>query len=108
VTAAASALEGVARLAFDFDALVLEGKEHPIGTSPIEIAAADRRNSDVVMMGTGLGSAIAAGIVAAKKRAVIGSTPARGTGILLTNKGREVELGAGTRLTVEVTREMRL
>jgi hypothetical protein len=107
VTAAASAREGVARLAFDFDALVLQGREHSIGTSPVGIGAADRQ-SDAVMIGSGFGAAIAAGIAAAKSRAVIGSPLGRGTGILLTNTGREVELGAGTRVTVELTRETSL
>lgn len=38
--------------------------------------------------------------------AIIGG--ATGTGVVLTNKGKEVELGTGARVTVKLTRETRL
>jgi len=43
VTAAVASgrVKGLARLAFDFDTLVLKGKEHSVGTWPLDITAAN-------------------------------------------------------------------
>jgi len=104
-------VKGLARLAFDFDTLVLKGKEHSIGTRPVDITAANSHKRDGVIAGIGVGAgAIVGGIVDGKKGAGIGALigGATGTGVVLTNKGKEVELGSGTRVTVRLTRETRL
>jgi len=102
-------VKGLARLAFD--TLVLKGKEHSIGTKPVDITAANSHKRDAVIIGIGVGAgAIVGGIVDGKKGAGIGGLigGATGTGLVLTNKGKEVELGTGTRVTVRLTRETRL
>lgn len=104
-------VKGLARLAFDFDTLVLKGKEHAIGTRPLDITAANSHKRDAVIIGIGAGAgAIVGGIVDGKKGAGIGALigGATGTGVVLTNRGKEVELGTGTRVTVRLTRETRL
>jgi len=100
-----------ARLAFDFDTLVIEGKDHSIGTGPIDITAGDTHNKDAATIGIGAGAgAIVGAIVDGKKGAAIGGLigGATGTGVVLTNTGKEVRLGTGTRVTVRLTRETRL
>jgi hypothetical protein len=100
-----------ARLAFEFDTLVLGGKEHPIGTRPIDIVAGDTHNKDAATIGIGAGAGAIVGAIAnggkgAGVGALIGG--AAGTGVVLTNKGKEVELGTGSHVTVRLTRETRL
>ena len=100
-----------ARLAFDFDTLVLEGKEHSIGTGTVDITAGDTHKKDAATIGIGAGAgAIVGAIVDGKKGAGIGALigGATGTGVVLTNTGKEVELGAGTHVTVKLTRQARL
>jgi len=100
-----------ARLAFDFDTLVLEGKEYSIGTGPVDITAGSTHNKDAATIGIGAGAgAIVGAIVDGKKGAGIGALigGATGTGVVLTNTGKEVALGTGTRVTVRLTREARL
>jgi len=100
-----------ARLAFDFDTLVLEGKEHSIETRPLDITAGDTHNKDAATIGIGAGAGAVIGAIAdGRKGAAIGSLigGAAGTGVVLTNTGKEVRLGSGSRVTVRLTREARL
>ena len=100
-----------ARLAFDFDTLVLGGKEHPIGTRPVDITARDTHKKDAATIGIGAGAGAIIGAIAdGGKGAAIGTLigGAAGTGVVLTNTGKEVELGTGSRVTVRLTRETRL
>lgn len=104
-------VKGDAHLAFDFDTLVLAGKEHLIATRPVDITAPDRHKKDAAIIGIGAaGGGILGGILGGKKGAGIGVLigGATGTGVVLTTKGKEVELGTGTRVTVKLTREARL
>ena len=104
-------VKGDARLAFDFDTLVLKGKEHPIGTRPVDITAANSHKRDAVIIGGGAGAgAIIGAIAKGGKGAAIGGLigGATGTGVVLVTKGKEVALGTGTRVTVRLTRETRL
>ena len=98
-----------ARLAFDFDTLVLQGKEHSIGTRAVDVTAGDTHKKDAASIGIGAGAIVGA-IVDGKKGAGIGALigGAAGTGVVLTNTGKEIELGSGTRVTVKLTRETRL
>lgn len=100
-----------ARLAFDFDTLVLNGKEHAIGTRAIDITAGDTHKKDAVTIGIGAGAgAIVGAIAKGGKGAAIGTLigGAAGTGVVLANTGKEVELAAGSRMTVRLTNEARL
>jgi len=100
-----------ARLAFDFDTLVLEGREYSIGAGPLDITAGDTHNKDAATIGIGAGAgALIGAIVDGGKGAGIGALigGATGTGVMLTNTGKEVELGTGSRVTVRLTRETRL
>jgi hypothetical protein len=100
-----------ARLAFDFDTLVLHGKEHAIGTRAIDITAGDTHKKDAVTIGIGAGAgAIVGAIAKGGKGAAVGTLigGAAGTGVVLANTGKEVELGAGSRVTVRLTNEARL
>ena len=100
-----------ARLAFDFDTLVLHGKEHAIGTRAIDITAGDTHKKDAVTIGIGAGAgAIVGAIAKGGKGAAIGTLigGAAGTGVVLANTGKEVELAAGSRMTVKLTNEARL
>jgi hypothetical protein len=100
-----------AHLAFDFDTLVLEGKEHSIGTRPIDITAGSTHKKDAVTIGIGTGAgALLGAVIHGKKGAGIGALigGATGTGVVLTDTGKEVRLGTGSRVTVKLTREARL
>jgi hypothetical protein len=104
-------VKGDARLAFDFDTLVLKGKEYSIGTRPVDITAANSHKRDAAIIGGGAGAgAIIGAIAKGGKGAAIGAAigGATGTGVVLTTKGKEVELGTGTSVTVRLTRETRL
>jgi hypothetical protein len=100
-----------ARLAFDFDTLLLDGKEHAIGTGPVDITAGDTHKKDAATIGIGAGAGAIIGAIAnGGKGAAIGTLigGTAGTGVVLTNTGKEVALGTGTRVTVRLTRETRL
>jgi hypothetical protein len=45
-----------ARLAFDFEMLVLEGREYSIGTGPLDITAGSTRKKDAATIGIGAGA----------------------------------------------------
>ena len=100
-----------ARLAFDFDTLVVDGKEHSIGTRPVDLTAGDTHNRDAATIGIGAGAgAIVGAVVDGKKGAGIGALigGAAGTGVVLTDTGKEITLGTGSRVNVRLTREARL
>ena len=100
-----------ARLAFDFDTLILKGKEHSIATRAVDITAGDTHKKDAVIIGVGAGAgAIIGAIAEGGKGAAIGTLigGAAGTGVVLVNTGKEVELGNGARVTVRLTQEARL
>jgi hypothetical protein len=104
-------VKGLARLAFDFDTLVFKGKKHAIGTKPVDITAGTGHKRDAEIIGGGAGAGAIIGAIAnGGKGAAIGAIigGATGTGVVLTNKGKEVELGTGTLYTVRLTREARL
>jgi len=73
-----------AHLAFDFDTLVLKGEEHSIGTKAVDITAGDNHKKDAATIGIGAGAGAVVGAIVDGKK------------------------GAGTRVTVKLTRETRL
>ncbi len=104
-------VKGRARLAFDFDKVVLKGKELAVETRTVDITAPDNHKRDAGIIGGGTGAgAIIGAIAGGKKGAVIGAAvgAGAGTGVVLTTAGDEVEVPAGSRLSVKLTREARL
>jgi hypothetical protein len=100
-----------ARLGFEFDTLVLEGKEYPIGTRPVGITARSTHKKDAATIGIGAGAGALIGAIAnGGKGAGIGALigGAAGTGVVLADTGKEVVMGSGTRVTVRLIREARL
>ena len=85
-----------ARLAFAFDTLVLDGEEHAIGTRAIDITAGDTHKKDAATIGIGAGAGAIVGAIAnGGKGAAIGTLigGAAGTGVVLTNTGKQVAAG---------------
>jgi hypothetical protein len=112
VTAATSGgrVKGKARLAVLFDELVVRGREHPIDAG-IDLTAEGAKKRDAALIGGGAGAgAIIGGIAGGKKGAAIGAVVGGGAGggaVLLT-KGNQVQIPAGTRLTLKLKRTARL
>jgi hypothetical protein len=104
-------VKGEARLAFDFDRLLLKGKEHPIETRAIDITADNTHKRDAEILGGGtLGGAIIGALAGGRKGAGIGALIGAGAGggVVLTNKGREVNIPSGAQLGIKLIREARL
>jgi hypothetical protein len=113
VTAAAPSgkVKGLARLAFDFDTVRLKGEEHAVETRTVDITAPKTRKKDAAIIGGGAGAgALIGAIVDGKKGAGVGALVggAAGTGVVLTTTGKEVQIPAGSSLSVRVTKEARL
>lgn len=103
--------KGLARLAFDFDRLLLKGKEYPIEARAIDITADNTHKRDAEIIGAGtVGGTIIGALAKGKKGAGIGALIGGGAagGVVLTNKGKEVKIPAGAQLGVKITREARL
>ena len=104
-------VKGLARLAFDFDRIVVKGKTHAIATRAIDITADNTHKRDAAIIGGGtVGGVIIGALTGGKKGAGIGALigAAAGTGVVLTNEGHEVEIPSGAQLGVKVTHEARL
>jgi hypothetical protein len=100
-----------ARLAVDFDTLVVGGKEHSIGTRQVDITAHDTHKKDALIVGGGAGAgALIGALTRGGKGAGIGALigGAAGTGVVLVDTGKEVELGPGAHVTVTLAREAHL
>jgi type IV secretory pathway VirB10-like protein len=102
---AAGRVKGRARLAVDFDRIVVRGEEHRLDTTAIDVQGPDSHGRDAAIIGgSTVGGAIVGGILGggkgAKKGAVIGAVG--GTGAVLATKGHDVEIPSGSRWTVRV------
>jgi hypothetical protein len=93
-------VKGRASVGFRFDRLTLGSESHKMQTAKVTREAAADTKSDVKKgaVGTGLG-AVVGGVVGGGKGAAIGAV-AGGAGTVLATKGSEVELPAGTVITV--------
>jgi hypothetical protein len=93
-------VKGRASIAFRFDRLVVNGESYRIQTARVMREAARDTGGDVKKgaIGGGIG-AVVGGIVGGGKGAAIGAA-AGGTGTVLATKGKEVQLAAGTVVTV--------
>lgn len=104
-------VKGRARLALVFDSVVVKGKAYPIEATGIDITAKPSKKKDAAMIGGGAGAgAIIGAIAGGKKGAAIGAAvgAGAGTGVVLTTRGKEVELAAGQALSVTLTAPARL
>jgi hypothetical protein len=104
-------VKGRARLAFDFDSIVVGGREQAIEARAVDITAPDSHKRDAAIIGGGAGAGALIGAIADGKHgagigALIGA--GAGTGIVLTNTGKEVLVPAGATVSVELTQATRI
>jgi hypothetical protein len=101
-------VKGLASVAFRFNRLVVRGETHEIRTARIRREAAAKRSDDVKKgaIGAGVG-AVVGGIIGGGKGAAIGAG-AGGTGAVLTTRGTEVRLPAGTTVTTTLQEPLTL
>ncbi len=100
-----------AHLAWDFDRVVFKGKEHPIEARAIDLTAPDTHKHDAALIGGGAGAgALLGALVDGKKGAGVGALigGAAGTGVVVAEKGKEVQVPAGSRISVKLSREATL
>ena len=94
-----------ARLELDFDALYLDSRRLDLRTRVVSVADDDRdEKAEKAGVGAILGGVIG-GILGGKKGAIVGIVIG-GTGAVVATKGEEVELPAGTILTVRLERPL--
>lgn len=104
-------VKGRAHLAFDFDRMVVAGRERDVALRAVDITAESGKGKDAKIIGGGAGAGLILGaIVDGKKGAAIGTAvgAAAGTGAVLATKGKEVELPAGATLKLKFEKESRL
>jgi len=104
-------VKGLAYLSVSFNEMVANGKTYRIATRHIGVQGQPSHGRDAKIIGGGTAAgAIIGGIVnggsGAKKGAIIGA--GAGTGAVLINRGQDVEMPAGSRWTVRVTKTVRL
>jgi len=101
-----------ARLAFVFDSIVIEnGKEQSIETQAIDITADDTHKRDALTVGGGAGAgAVVGAIIDGGKGAGLGALigAGAGTGVVLIDKGKNVNIPAGGTLSIELTQALRI
>ena len=101
-----------ARLAFVFDNIAVGGGGgQAIETRAVDVTADDSHGRDAVTIGGGAGAgAIIGAITGGKKGAGIGALigAGAGTGVVLIDKGKNIQISAGASLSVELTRALRV
>lgn len=105
----AGRVRGRSNLTVDFDRIVVRGQEHPLQSTSITVDGPDDTKRDVaVIAGSTAAGAVIGGIMnkGAKKGAVVGA--ATGAGAVLVTRGAPVEMPAGSRWTVRVSKTVRL
>jgi hypothetical protein len=101
-------VKGLARVAVRFDTLMPRGSEdrYPIQTTAVARRAAATTKKDALEIGGGaVGGALVGALVGGGKGAAIGSVAGggAGTGIVLSTRGKEVRLPAGSMLRLRLT-----
>ncbi|MGE0455394.1 MAG: hypothetical protein AB7O37_15180 [Vicinamibacteria bacterium] len=113
VTAAVESgkVKGRARLAFEFDRVLVGSREIELAAGGVDITAGDSKKRDAAIIGGGTaGGAIIGAIADGGKGAAIGAVlgGAAGTGAVLATKGKEVELPSGTPIKTRLQKDLRL
>jgi hypothetical protein len=98
-------VKGLARIAYRFTSLSIDGRRYDIRTAPIVHQAEQTKGEDAkkIAIGAGAGAAVGAllgGGSGAAKGAAIGG--AGGTGAVLATRGKEVRIGSGAAETVRL------
>jgi hypothetical protein len=104
-------VKGRARLAVEFQEVVVKGHAHPIAAAPIDVTAKSTKGRDAKIAGGGAAAgaligAIAGGGKGALKGGLIGG--AAGGAAVLATKGSEVVFPAGSRRTIKLESSLRL
>lgn len=107
--APAGRVRGRARLAFRFDDIEVRGTRERLSTHPLTYEAEATRGEDATKIGAGAGIGAAIGGLlgggkGAAKGAAIGG--AAGTGVVLSTKGKEVNLAEGTDLAATLAQAL--
>jgi hypothetical protein len=102
-------VKGRAYLSLAFTELRMKGKTYPIATRRISLLAPETHGRDAKIIGGGAGAgalvgAIADGKSGAAKGAAVGA--GAGTGVVLTTRGKEVTIPAGSRWRVRLARPL--
>lgn len=100
-----------ARLAFVFDSIMIAGAEQSIQTREVDITAEDSHTRDAVTIAGAAGAgAVIGGIADGGKGAGIGALigAGAGTGVVLIDKGKNVNIPAGATLGIELTQALRV
>jgi type IV secretory pathway VirB10-like protein len=104
-------VSGRARVAVDFDHITVRGESHRLETTEITAVAPDSHGRDAKIIGGGAAAgAVIGGILGGRKgigKGILLGAGA-GTAAVLTNKGQDVELPAGSRWVVRVQNAVRL
>jgi outer membrane murein-binding lipoprotein Lpp len=108
---ASGRVSGRARLTAHFDTLVVRGERHSIDTTDLVLEAENGHKRDAAVVGGGAAAgAIIGGIAGGKgglgKGILIGG--AAGTAAVLATPGKDVELPAGARISLETLTTLRL
>lgn len=101
----AGKVKGRARLAFRFTSLRVDDERYDIRTSAFSQRARATKRKDAAKIGVpAAGGAIIGGIIGGKKGAAIGGAAGGGAGtaVVLSTRGEEVRLPAGTSLSVQL------
>lgn len=104
-------VSGRARLAVDFDRIVVRGRTHELDASTIVAEAPSESGRDAKIVGGSAAAGAVLGAIAGGRRgAVRGAVIGAGAGgaAVLVNKGKEVEMPSGSRWTVRVRNSVRL
>jgi hypothetical protein len=102
-------VRGRAELALRFDRLQTEAVTYDIRTAPLRWVAEATKGEDAAKIGIGAAAgAVIGGIAGGGKGAAIGSAVGAGGGsaVVLSTRGEEIRLGAGTTLRVELTEDL--
>jgi hypothetical protein len=102
----AGKVKGRAQVAFRFSALTVDDERYEIATSRVAREARGTKKKDATKVGIGAGAgAIVGGILGGGKGAAIGAGvgAGAGTGVVMSTRGEEVRLAAGTPVTVTLS-----